>query len=57
VGTGIELKQIAVAGLVFGQENQVVVTLIARRATETASWRDIDFAADNWLDASSRAAR
>ena len=51
VGFGGQLDQVLVAGLVLGQQDQVVVVFIAGVAAEVAARGDIDLAADDGLDA------
>ena len=51
---GRQLDEVLVAGLVFGQKDQVMINVAAPRGgllVEPAAGRDIDLAADDWLDA------
>ncbi|MBA7675796.1 hypothetical protein ES703_84034 [subsurface metagenome] len=49
VRLGGELDEVAVTGLVLGQQNEVVVALVAGAAAEAAVRRQIDLAANNGL--------
>ena len=54
VGVGDEFDEIFVAGFVFGEENEVIVNVFAAGAAflfETRTGRDVNFAADDGLDA------
>ncbi|MBA7690661.1 hypothetical protein ES703_99192 [subsurface metagenome] len=51
VGFGGKLNQVLVSGLVFGEEDEVVVVFISSAAAGEAVRGDIDLAADNRLDA------
>ena len=51
VGAGNQLNQVLVAGLVFRQQNQVVVVLSPGVRLVRLFWCDIDFTADDRLDA------
>ncbi len=55
MGGGRELDEILVAGLILGQEEQVVINVPRSRSSlllEAAAGRNIDLAADDRLDAS-----
>ena len=54
VGRGVEFDQVSVAGLVLGQQDQVVVNILAaarRLLVQAACRRHIDLAADDRFDA------